>query len=82
MEDKYGLEIQEFTKYSFPEFVTESLREYYVEKQAYIGGDRDCFIHSKYDLAYTSLKSQWVCGKISEQTFWRLIGILKRGVIV
>ena len=80
MNEKYKKELKEFDKYDFPKFVLSDLYEYYKVKEAYIEKHEDNFIEQKYDMIYTSLKSQWVCGKISEHTFWSLVKILKKGV--
>ena len=80
MNEKYKKELKEFDKYDFPKFVLSDLYEYYKVKEAYIEKHEDNFIEQKYDMIYTSLKSQWVCGKISENTFWSLVEILKKGV--
>lgn len=82
MKEIYKQELKEFEKYNFREFVLEDIKNFYIAKEKYIENHEDDFIHSKFDLAYTSLKSQWVCGKISENTFWHLVGILRQGVVV
>ena len=80
MENKYQKEVDEFKKYKFPEYVMEDLQEYYKVKEAYIERNEDNFIEHKFDMIYTSLKAQWVCGRINEPTFWNLVTILKKGV--
>lgn len=82
MLEKYELEIKEFEKYNFPIYVRIDLDEYYKAKEKYIEKNEDDFIKKKFDMIYTSLKSQWVCGKISEAVFWKLVSILKKGVVV
>lgn len=82
MKEKYQQELQEFQKYHFPKFVCEDLNCYYAAKEKYIEDGEDDFIHHKFDQAYTSIKSQWVSGRISENTFRELTDILKRGVVV
>lgn len=82
MRGKYQQELQQFEKYHFPEFVWTDLNAYYDAKEKYIEEHEDDFIYRKFDMAYTSIKSQWVCGKISENTFWELTRLLKKGVVV
>lgn len=82
MRKKYQIELSEFERYHFPDFVMYDVREYIRVKELYIEEHEDQLIEQVYDLAYTSLKTQWVCGKISENTFWQLVSILKRGVVV
>lgn len=82
MNEKYKKEIEAFLPFNFPEHVLTDLYEYYRVKEAYIDRHEDLFIHQKFDLIYTSLKGQWVCGKISEATFWQLVKILKKGVVL
>ena len=81
MNNKYQMEIEEFKKYKFPEYVMEDLYAFYKVKEAYIEQKEDNFIEQKFDMIYTSLKSQWVCGRINEPTFWNLVSILKKGVV-
>lgn len=73
-------ELMEFNKYHFPKYVMTDLETYYRAKEAYIERQEDDFIEHWYDMIYTSLKSQWVGGKISEATFWHLVSLLRHGV--
>ena len=71
----------EFRKYKFGEAFQEELAQYYYAKEAYQSRPDDImkkyFMYYRYDMVYTSLKSFWVNGYISEDTFWTLVSVLK-----
>lgn len=71
----------EFQKYELGEAFYEELTQYYNAKEAYQAFSDDImkkyYMYYWYDMVYTSLKSFWVNGNISEDTFWRLVSVLK-----
>ena len=70
---------KEFEKYDLPEQTMEDMDKFLKAKALDLETGEDDFLKFKFDMVYTSLKSNWVAGRISEAGFWKLIGLLREG---
>lgn len=73
-------ELEIFKKYNFPKVLMDDLEVFLIAKSKYILNKEDDFLKQKYEMVYTDLKERWVIGKISENTFWELVNVLRKGV--
>ena len=73
---------EEFKNYNFANYVIDDVLAFIKEKNKYLetrDADDAIYVYETFEDVYCRLKSQWVCGKITEDTFWKLVGILKEG---